>query len=72
MVVGRLLVRSGCEVRQGANLITSENLRDYLRRLFPESAEQVAEVEREWSDDQSVNTYMSEAFWWGHLHTSER
>lgn len=35
--------------------------------MFPESAEQVAEVERKWPGDQSVNTYtyMSEVFWWG-------
>lgn len=48
-------------------MITSGGLRDYLRRVFPEIAEQVAEVERQWPGDQSVNTYtyMSEVFWWG-------
>ena len=48
-------------------MTTSKGLRDYLRRVFPENAEQVAEVEREWPGEQGVNTYtyISEVFWWG-------
>lgn len=48
-------------------MITSEGLPDYLRTAFPESADQVADVERTWPGDQGVNTYtyLSEVFWWG-------
>ena len=52
-------------MKNSAKVITSEGLPDYLCRVFPESAEQVATIDREGPGALNSYTHMSEVFWWG-------